>query len=132
LTENRISSEDVDSTTALLNQGVRSIAIERAVSEMEGWRRKLEASGDPGLQPIAGNLAELERLLTADESDAAAIGRLLTELGDRIEAVVVSGTATPIADKLQHLSQLLTDQGRSATEEAQRSTTQGEAPGGRD
>lgn len=67
---------------------------------MEGWQRKLEASGNPGLQPIAGNLAELERLLTTDESDAAAIGRLLTELGDRTEAVVVSGTATPIADKL--------------------------------
>ena len=67
-------SEDVDSTTALLNQGVRSIAIERAVSEMEGWRKKLEASGDPGLQPIAGNLVELERLLTADQTDAAAVG----------------------------------------------------------
>jgi len=54
LTENRIRREDVGSTTALLNQGVRSIAIERVVSEMEGWRGKLEASGDPGLQPIAG------------------------------------------------------------------------------
>ena len=83
-----------------MNQGVRSIAIERTVSEMEGWQRKLEVSGNPGLQPIAGNLTELEWLLTADESDAAAIGRLLTELGDRTEAVVVSGTATPIADKL--------------------------------
>ena len=83
-----------------MNQGVRSIAIERAVPEMEGWQRKLEVAGNPGLQPIAGNLTELEWLLTADESDAAAIGRLLTELGDRTEAVVVSGTATPIADKL--------------------------------
>lgn len=60
------------------------------------------------------------------------MGRLRTELGDRIEAVVVSGTATPIADKLQLLSQLLTDQRRSVTEEAQRSTTQGEAPGAED
>jgi hypothetical protein len=38
---------------------------------MEGWWGKLEASGDPDLQPIAGNLAELKRLLTADEPDAA-------------------------------------------------------------
>jgi hypothetical protein len=96
---------------------------------MQGWRRKLEASGHPGLQPIAVNLTELERLLTADESGAAAIGRLLTELGNRTEAVVASGTATPTADKLQLLSQLLTDQGRSVTEEAQRSTTRREAPG---
>jgi hypothetical protein len=114
-----------------LNGSVRSIAIERAVSEMKGWRRKLKAFGNPDLQPIAANLADLERLLTADEPDAAAIGRLLTEHGDRTEAVVVSGTATPRADKLQLLSQLLTDQERSVTEEAQRSATQGEAPGGR-
>jgi hypothetical protein len=55
---------------------------------------------------------------------------LITELGDRTEAVVVSGTATPLADKLQLLSRLLTDQGRFVTEEAQRSTRQGEASGG--
>lgn len=131
MTENRITSEDVDSTTAALNGGVRRFAIERAVSEIDGWRRKLEASGDPGLQPVAGNLAELKELLTAEKLDAGAIGRLLTELGDRTQAVTVSGTASPIADKLQLLSQLLTDEGRSVTEEAQRSTTEGEAPGGR-
>lgn len=131
MTENRITSEDVDSTTAALNGGVRRFAIERAVSEIDGWRRKLEASGDPGLQPVAGNLAELKELLTAEKLDAGAIGRLLTELGDRTQAVAVSGTASPIADKLQLLSQLLTDEGRSVTEEAQRSTTEGEAPGGR-
>jgi hypothetical protein len=50
-----------------LNGSVRSIAIERAVSEMKGWRRKLKAFGNPDLQPIAANLADLERLLTADE-----------------------------------------------------------------
>ena len=131
MTENRITSEDVDSTTAALNGGVRRFAIDRAVSEIDGWRRKLEASGDPGLQPVAGNLAELKDLLTAEKLDAGAIGRLLTELGDRTQAVAVSGTASPIADKLQLLSQLLTDEGRSVTEEARRSTTEGEAPGGR-
>ena len=131
MTENRITSEDVDSTTAALNGGVRRFAIDRAVSEINGWRRKLEASGDPGLQPVAGNLAGLKELLTAEKLDAGAIGRLLTELGDRTQAVAVSGTASPIADKLQLLSQLLTDEGRSVTEEAQRSTTEGEAPGGR-
>ena len=131
MTENRITSEDVDSTTAALNGGVRRFAIERAVSEIDGGRRKLEASGDSGLQPVAGNLAELKELLTAEKLDAGAIGRLLTELGDRTQAVAVSGTASPIADKLQLLSQLLTDEGRSVTEEAERSTTEGEAPGGR-
>ena len=36
MTENRITGEDIDSTTAALNQGVRRLAIERAVSEVEG------------------------------------------------------------------------------------------------
>ena len=78
MTENRITGEDIDSTTAVLNQGVRRLAIERAVSEVEGWREKLEASEDPGLQPIAGNLGELKELLTAERLDAGAVGRLLT------------------------------------------------------
>jgi hypothetical protein len=65
--------------------------------------------------------------LTAEQLDAGAIGRLLTELGDRTQAVAVSGTASPVADRLQ----LLTDEGRSVTEQAEHSTTEGEAPGGR-
>jgi hypothetical protein len=75
--ENSTSSEDVDSTAAHSNEGVRSITIEREVSEIEGWRRKLGASGTPRLRLVAGNLAELERLLTADGPDAVAIGPLL-------------------------------------------------------
>jgi hypothetical protein len=49
-TENRISSEYVDSITARLNGGVRSIMIEREASEVKGLRGKLEASGAPCLQ----------------------------------------------------------------------------------
>ena len=131
MTENRIGAEDFDSTTAALNRGVRSLAIGRAISEVDGWQKKLEASGDPGLQPIAGGLGELKELLAAETLDAGAIGRLLVDLGDRTQAVVVSGTASPVADRLQLLSQLLTDEGRSVVEEAERSTTEGEAPGGR-
>ena len=131
MSETRIGAEDFDSTTSALNQGVRSLAIERAISEVDGWQRKLEASRDPGLQPIADNLGELRELLSAETLDAGAIGRLLVELGDRTQAVAVSGTASPVADQLQLLSQLLTDEGRSVVEEVERSTTEGEARGGR-
>jgi hypothetical protein len=123
MTENRITSEDFDATTAALNRGVRSLGIERAISEIDGWRRKLEASGDPGLQPVADDLGRLRELLTAEEPDVEAIGRMLVDLGDRAQAVAVSGTASPVADKLQLLSQMLTDEGRSLLE--------GEYPEGR-
>jgi hypothetical protein len=123
MTENRITSEDFDATTAALNGGVRSLGIERAISEIDGWRRKLEASGDPGLQPVADDLGRLRELLTAEEPDVEAIGRMLVDLGDRAQAVAVSGTASPVADKLQLLSQMLTDEGRSLLE--------GEYPEGR-
>ena len=113
MTENRIEPEDFDSTTSALREGVRSIAIERAISEIDRWRGKLEASGDPGLRPIFDDLTRLKELLAAETLDVEAIGRLLIDLGDRTQAVAVSGTATPVADRLQLLSQLLTDEGRS-------------------
>jgi hypothetical protein len=131
VTEKRIGPEEFDSTTAAVNQGVRSLAIERAVSEVEGWQKRLEASNDPLLQPIADNLGALKELLTAETLDGGAIGRLLVDLGDQTQAVAVSGKAAPVADRLQLLSQLLTDEGRSVVEEVERSTTEGEAPGGR-
>ena len=112
MTENRIRDEDFDSTTATLREGVRRVAIERAISEVEGWQNKLEASGDPGLQPIADNLGELKRLLATDNLDVEAISGLLVELGDQTQAVAVSGTASQVADKLQLLSHILTEEGR--------------------
>jgi hypothetical protein len=116
LTENSIRSEDFDSTTSALRDGVRSLAIEQAIPEIDGWREKLEATGDPGLQPIADALGELKEQLTAENPDESAIGRLLVDLGDRTQAVAVSGTATPVADRLQLLSTLLTDEGRGMLE----------------
>ena len=116
MTEDLIKSEDFDSTTSALREGVRGLAIERAMSEVDGWQKRLEASGDPGLQPIADNLGELKELLTAETLDAGATGRLLVDLGDQTQAVAVSGTATPVADRLQLLSTLLTDEGRLTLE----------------
>ena len=123
MTENRIEPEDFDSTTSALNQGVKSLGIEWAISEIDGWQKKLEASGDPGLQPIAGNLRELKELLASEPLDEKAIGRLFVELGNQAQAVAVSGTASSVADRLQLLSQLLTDEGRLMLE--------GEYPEGR-
>jgi hypothetical protein len=117
VTENRVGPEEFDSTTAALNEGVRSLAIQRAISEVDGWQKRLEASGDPLLQPIVDNLGELKELLAAETLDGGAIGRLLVDLGDQTQAVAVSGSATPVADRLQLLSTMLTGEGRYMTQE---------------
>jgi hypothetical protein len=103
---------------------MRSLSLERAISEADNWQKKLENSDDPGLRPIADDLRELKELLAAEEAyDDTAVGRKLLELGERAQAVAVSGTATPVADKVQLLSHLLTEEGRSILE--------GEYPEGR-
>jgi hypothetical protein len=113
VTEKNIRDEDLDSTIATLEEGIRSLPIERAISEMDDWQKKLEASGDPGLQPIVDNLRELKELLAAEGTfENPDVARLLVELGDRAQAVAVSGTASPVADKLQLLSHILTEEGR--------------------
>ncbi len=113
MTEKNIRDEDLDSTIATLEEGLRSLPVERAISEVDGWQKKLEASGDPGLQPIVDNLRELKELLAAEGTfENPDVARLLVELGDRAQAVAVSGTASPVADKLQLLSHILTEEGR--------------------
>ncbi len=113
MTEKNIRDEDFDSTIATLEEGLRSLPIERAISEVDGWQKKLEATDDPGLKPIVDNLRELKELLAAEGTfENPDVARLLVELGDRAQAVAVSGTASPVADKLQLLSHILTEEGR--------------------
>jgi hypothetical protein len=113
VTEKNIRDEDLDSTIATLEEGLRSLPIERAISEVDGWQKKLEATDDPGLKPIVVNLRELKELLAAKGTfEDPDVARLLVELGDRAQAVAVSGTASPVADKLQLLSHILTEEGR--------------------
>jgi hypothetical protein len=113
VTEKNIRDEDLDSTIATLEEGLRSLPVERAISEVDGWQKKLEASGDPGLKPIVVNLRELKELLAAKGTfEDPDVARLLVELGERAQAVAVSGTASPVADKLQLLSHILTEEGR--------------------
>ncbi len=113
MTEKNIRDEDLDSTIATLEEGLRSLPIERAISEVDGWQKKLEATDDPGLKPIVVNLRELKELLAAEGTfENPDVARLLVELGDRAQAVAVSGTASPVADKLQLLSHILTEEGR--------------------
>jgi hypothetical protein len=108
-----ITPEDFDPTISALEGGIVQLAIGRAVAEIETWERKLEATGDPELQAIAGNLGALRGLLTADDLRVAAAGPLLTTLGEQVRGAASGEVGTQVAGKLRRLSELLTSEGRS-------------------
>ncbi len=108
-----ITPDDFDPTISALEGGIAQLAIGRAVAEIETWERKLETTGDPELQAIAGNLGALRGLLTADDLDVAAAGPLLTTLGEQVRGVTSGELGTQVAGQLGRLSELLTSEGRS-------------------
>ncbi len=106
----RIVPEDFESTISVLSEGVGRVDTSRAVAEVEAWERRLEASGDPELESIAGDLGALRGLLTADDLDAA--GPLLTRPGEQVRRVAASEIGAPVAGEPRRLGELLEDQGR--------------------
>lgn len=115
VTAGRIVPEDLDSTISVLRSGVEDLAVERALSEIDGWERKLEESGDPQLAPIAENLRQLRALLTAGNLDRATIGMLLGVLGEQVQSVASGSLGESVAGRLQQLGGLLATEGRAVS-----------------
>jgi hypothetical protein len=116
VTAYRVEPEDFDPTISALRGGVENIAIERALSEIDGWEQKLEESGDPQLAPIAENLRRLRALLTADRLDGPAIGVLLGVLGEQVHGVASGSLGESIGGKLRELGGLLATEGRAVSD----------------
>ncbi len=110
--EDRNIPEDLDATIETFRGRVFRASMDRAIEEVEGWRRRLDASGDPALTSIAENLGKLEALLAADHLDAEAVGLLLIELGEQTVKVGGSGIPANVDEKLQRLGGLLDADGR--------------------
>ncbi len=115
VTTDRVEPEDFDPTISALRGGVENIAIERALSEIDGWEQKLEESGDPQLAPIAENLRQLRALLTADRLDGTAVGLLLGVLGEQVHGVASGSLGESVGGKLRLLSGLLVTEGRTVS-----------------
>ncbi len=111
MAENEIRPEEVDSTVSTLREGVMQLALDRAVSEVDGWQRKLAATDNPELVPISDNLTALSTELRREPLDGMVIGGLLSTLGRQVQEVSGTGTGKPIADKLEGLSRLLASEG---------------------
>ncbi len=116
MTEQPITPDEIDSTTATLRGGVANLAISSAVGEIELWQQKLEAAGDPGLTKIGGDLGRLRDELTADNLDAEAVGGLLSSLGQQTASVGGGDLPPFIVEKLQILGRLLTEESSKISE----------------
>jgi hypothetical protein len=110
--EERITVGDLSGVLELFRGRVYRASVERAIEAVEGWRCKLEATGDPDLAPIVGNLGKLRTLLAADHLDAEAVGWLLSELGEQTVRVGGRGVPEAVDERLQRLGGLLDADGR--------------------
>lgn len=113
-----ISTEELDATVSNLKHGVMNLVLDRAVAEISGWQRKLEASGEDDLRSVADELVRLRRELgngmdTRGGLDSNTIGTILNELGSRVQAVADKrGTSAGpgVEEKLKKLGGLLANE----------------------
>ena len=104
---------ELDQATSFLRGGIQRSTIEAALRVIEVWEQRLAASDSPELLSIAENLSTLRTLLLTGDFDTAAVGRLLTTLGEQVRAVAASDLGAPVAERLSGLATLLTDQGNA-------------------
>src|SRR5918997_3270982 len=108
----------LDTTVGSLQGGVQRLGIQAALPVIEGWEQRLSASDSPMLAPVVENLGTLRTLLSADELDQAAVGRLLATLGEQVQRVANDeGVQIEVADRLSQLSVLLSSEGESLSGE---------------
>ena len=105
-----MADSELDDTISALSGGITSLSPTTAISNIEGWESKLQATGKPALTGIAADLNALRAELSSGRLDGAAIGQLLSSLGK---------STTDVADeadesnkgKLTTLGSLLTKAG---------------------
>ena len=100
------------STVTLLRKGVRNVASNRAVQNINGWQKKLQQQDDAGqsLSQIDSTLGELKTELLADRIDGPATGALLSKLGQQTTQAAQDASGST-AQQLRQLGQLLTQAG---------------------
>ena len=105
-----MANSELDGTISALSGGITKLNPATAVSNIQGWESQLEAAGKPELTSIAKDLGALRKELTSGSLDGAAIGKLLTKLGQQTTASA-AGAAAASKDKLTTLGGLLTKAG---------------------
>lgn len=118
MAEEQISQRDLDTTISSLGDGVRELVLDRAIAEVSGWQRKLEATGEEDLVDVSRDLLglreELDKGRLGDGGlDTGAVGALLNRLGSKVQAVADKrGTSAGpgVEEKLKALGGLLSNE----------------------
>ena len=93
-------------TINALKQGAKSLTVQQATSNIEGWEEYLSKHDHAGVKRVVADLGKLRHLLAAGELDGAAIKALVQKLGK--ETVAVAGDeTTQTAEHIKELGQLL-------------------------
>jgi hypothetical protein len=103
-------SSDLNTTVSALQSGVTNIPPEAAITNIDGWAQRLQASNDPDLEQIADNLTQLRNMLSSGNLDGLAIGQLLTQLGSQTSSAA-SKADVSAQSQLQELGRLLSQAG---------------------
>ena len=106
-----------DSTIKHIKDGVKSMTVNAAVKNIEGWEATLEKLDAPGVKTIIKDLESLKKHLHAKELDGEAIRKLIAKLGK--ETVTIAGKAdSKNADKVRALGEALTEAAESTEDES--------------
>ena len=107
-----------DATIKHIKDGVKSMTVNAAVKNIEGWETTLEKLESPGAKAIVKDLENLKKHLHAKELDGEAIRKLVAKLGK--ETVSLAGKAEgKNSDKVKALGEALSEAAESATAETE-------------
>ncbi len=90
------------STISALKDGPKSIPVEKAVTNIEGWEEYLSKHDHEGVKKVSQDLTKLKKLLQAKEVDDAAVSTLLAKLSK--DTIAVGGEETSAMAK--HVKEL--------------------------
>ena len=78
-------------TLAALKQGAKSLSVDKAITNIEGWEDYLAKHDQEGVKKVVQDLGKLKKLLGAGELDGNAIKTLVQKLGK--DTVAVAGSS---------------------------------------
>lgn len=103
-----------DATIKHLKEGVKTMTVNAAVKNIEGWEATLEKVEEPAAKAIVKDLENLKKHLHAKALDGEAIRKLMVKLGKETVAIGKK-TESKNAAKIQALGEVLTHTAETAS-----------------